>query len=356
MFVSFSGYRENQAGGEELPGDGGFRGSMWDLCEAGLYTMVRAGKSMKLWKKQAVNSHSSAIMREFLRQPGNGHFMDQDKNRQDAAKLERVIEKNQQYLDSIAQDLLQACVGAGSDKEVPPAVIENVLKVYGSMRARLSEIEAVRKLLLRRHDKTMPENPGREKLIADLDAQIKALSARLGKGTPQAGNGTGTPSQRGAETRPASDRWLRINEDSLAFTINARLLDELEYEAPPPPGNNARIVQDSGRGFTLFTLRGPASALDALHPCIRLRQHDIVERFSAVEIRGVLTHLRRTAAGDIKHIFERLLTSRFSDVKCILVGLHSPDQLDEHFLKYLERMAEDMKPGEIRTIDITSHG
>jgi hypothetical protein len=114
-------------------------------------------------------------------------------------------------------------------------------------------------------------------------------------------------------------------------------------------------VQRSGRGFTLFTLRGPASALDALQPCIRLRKHDIIERFGAAEIRGVLTHLRRTSTGDIRHIFERLLTSRFSDVKCILVGLHSPDQLDEHFLKYLERMAADMPPGEIRTIDIASH-
>jgi hypothetical protein len=287
--------------------------------------------------------------------PGNGHFMDRKKNIQDAAHLERVIEKNQQELDSISEDLLQACLGAGSNNEVPPEVIENVLSVYNTMRSRLSEIEAVRKLLLRRHHRTLPEDTGRKKLIADLDAQIKALSARLGKGTPQAGKDPGAPSQRGADARPASDRWLRINEDSLAFTINARLLDELEYEAPPRPGSNARVVQSSGRGFTLFTLRGPASALDALQPCIRLRKHDIIERFGAAEIRGVLTHLRRISTGDIRHIFERLLCSRFADVKCILVGLHSPDQLDEHFLKYLERMAADMRPGEIRTIDITSH-
>jgi hypothetical protein len=51
MFVSFSGYRENQAGREGLPGDGGFRGSKWDLSEAGFYTMPGAEKSMKLWKK-----------------------------------------------------------------------------------------------------------------------------------------------------------------------------------------------------------------------------------------------------------------------------------------------------------------
>jgi len=275
-------------------------------------------------------------------------------NTQDAAQLERVIEKNQQYLDSVAEDLLQTCLGTGSVKDVPAGVMENVLEVYSTMRTRLSEIAAVQRLLLQRHDKHMPENPRREKLIADLDAQIRVLSSRLGKSAPPAaGNSADDHPSGAASDRPASDRWLRIEQDSLAFTINARLLDELEYEAPPQPGGPARVVQRSGRGFTLFTLRGPASALDALLPCIRLRQHDIIERFSATEIRGVLTHLRRTTTDDIKHIFERLLTSRFSDVKCVLAGLPLPEQLDDHFLKHLEGMVAEMRPGEIRTIEIT---
>jgi hypothetical protein len=229
-------------------------------------------------------------------------------------------------------------------------VIENVLKVYSSMRARLSEIEVIRALLLRRHNRRVPESPRQQKLIAELDAQIAALTSRLKSGPQPA------PANSPSPAASPSERWLRINEDSLAFTINARLLDELEYEAPPQPGGPVRVVQRSGRGFTLFTLRGPASALDALHPCIRLRQHDIVERFSATEIRGVLTHLRRTVTADIRHVFERLLASRFSDVKCILVGLHSPDQLDDNFLNYLEGTVSEMRAGEIRTIDIADHG
>ncbi len=316
--------------------------------------MPGAGKSMKLWKNGLGAGALCYNVGNLL--PGaGGNSMNKPKDIKDAAHLERVIEKNQQYLDSVAEDLLKACVSASSASDIPAAVIENVLAVYNTIRTRLSEIAAVQKLLLQRHHKRIPENSRREKLIADLDAQIKALSARLGKRTPQAGQGPRPASQQGAEARPTSDKWLRINEDSLAFTINARLLDELEYETGPQPGGPVRVLQGSGRGFTLFTLRGPASALDTLYPCIRLRQHDIVERFSATEIRGVLTHLRQTATSDIKHIFERLLTSRFSDVKCILVGIHSPDQLDDHFLEYLERMVGAMRPGDIRTIEITDH-
>jgi len=276
--------------------------------------------------------------------------MDKNKDKQSAENLERVIEKNQQYLDSVAENLLKACFGAAKAKDVSPAVIENVLKVYGSMRSRLAEVGAVTALLRRRHNRIIPEEPGRKKLLAELDAQIAKLSARLPK---KAGEAPG-PADRPAAP-PPSGQWLHIDDNSLNFTINARLIDELEYEAPLRPGESPRVVHQSGRSFTLFTLRGPASALDALLPCMRLRQHDIVERFSALEIRGVLTHLRRTSTADIKHIFERVLTTRFPDVKCILVGLHSPEQLDDHFLEYLDRMAEKMRPGEMRTIEITDH-
>jgi hypothetical protein len=276
---------------------------------------------------------------------------------QDAEHLERVIEKNQQYLDSVAEDLLRACLGTSSIKDVPPAVMENVLKVYSTMRKRLSEIEVVRALLLRRHNRRVPESPRREKLIADLDAQIKVLTYRLGKSAPIAEDaGAAGASPGGSAARTSSERWLRIEQDSLAFTINSRLLDELEYEPPAPAGGpSKRKVQTSGRGFTLFSIRGPASALDDLYTRFTLRQHDIIERFTASEIRGVLTHLRRTTTDDIKHIFKRLLASRFPDVKCILVGLNTPDQLNESFLKYLEHTAEEMRPGELRTISITDH-
>ena len=273
-----------------------------------------------------------------------------------AEHLERVIEKNQQYLDTVADNLLKACLGADSTKDVPAAVIENVLKVYGGMRKRLAEIEVVQTLLLRRYNKRIPDNPLRQKLIAELDAQIKALSALRGNNSsPEADVGTDATASSPPADHPASDRWLRIEQDSLSFTINARLLDELEYEAPVKPGESVRVVQASGRSFTLFNLRGPASALDALHPRIKLRQHDIIERFSAQEIRGVLTHLRRTSTNDVKHIFQQLLTSQYSDVKCILVGLHSPDQMNDHFLKYLDWMIEKMQPGDLRTIEIADH-
>lgn len=335
----------------------------WWCNEAGLYTMPGNGKSMEITapdppKAFPFRGLSGIMLTDRGSRASPERTMDKDRAQQDPANLERVIEKNRQYLDSVAEDLLKACVGARSAKEVPPAVIENVLQVYGTMKSRLLEIDSVQKLLLRRHHRQVKENPKREKLIAELDAQIKVLSARLGKSAqPAAGGPPGKGTPGGTVAGTPSDRWLRIDDNSLAFTINARLLDELEYEPPAPAGGpSKRRTHQSGRGFTLFSIRGPAAALDDLIPRIKLRQHDIIERFSASEIRGVLTHLRRTTAADITHIFHRLLASRFPDLKCILVGLSSPDQLNDSFLKYLDRLAEEMRSGELRTIDIADHG
>jgi len=274
--------------------------------------------------------------------------MEQEQDNQRAENLERVIEKNLRYIDTVVEDLLTVCMGARTLQAFPRSMIENVLNEHGRMRARHAEIEKVRAFLLRKYNRRIHDDPSRLKMMADLDVEIAALSARQKTGAPTA------PKQAAAGPPTASERWLRIDDNSLSFTINARLLDELEYE-PLRPGESPRVTQQAGRGFTLFTLRGPASALDEITPCFKLRQHDIIERFSATEIRGVLTHLRKTSLDDIRHVFYRLITCRFTDVKCVLVGLHTPDQLDEHFLKYLDITAEEMHAGQIRTIDIADH-
>jgi hypothetical protein len=273
--------------------------------------------------------------------------------------LIRVIEKNQQYLDAMAEELKKKLAGGASLEQVPSTILREALAVYEDMRTRLLEIGAVEQLLARKQNRTAPQDPARQRLITELDSQIAAISRSLPQRPSAAG---GAPEPAGGRRPTPSEQWLRTEEDSVAFTRNVRLLDELDYApaAPAPPGSPAapdsrRIVEQSGRGFTLFSVRGPAAALDALHPQIRFREHDIIERFSAGEVRGVLTHLRQVLTEDVVNIFRRLITSRFSEVVCILVRLQSPDHLGGHLLQYLDRMAEEMRPGQIRSVIISDH-
>jgi hypothetical protein len=273
--------------------------------------------------------------------------MEQNKQNANTAGLIRVIEKNQQYLDTMASDLKKKLAGGGPIEQVPPVILRDALRTYEDMRTRLLEIGAVEQLLARKRNEPAPQDPERQKLIAELDAQIAVLSRIL----PNDATGTTVP---GRQT--PSEHWLRKEEHSVAFTKTARLLDELEY-APrtPPPSESRRVSQGSGRGFTLFSVRGPAAALDALRPTLKFREHDIVERFSAAEVRGVLTHLRDVATDDVVNIFRRLITKQFSEVICILVRLQSPDHLGEHLLQYIDRMAAAMRPGQVRSVEIRDH-
>ncbi len=79
---------------------------------------------------------------------------------------------------------------------------------------------------------------------------------------------------------------------------------------------------------------------------------DLRARLIEIEsVRGVLTHLRRTTLEETRAVFERLLSTQFPEVKCILISIRSPGDLDEELLGLLERTAGEMRQGEMRVID-----
>lgn len=273
--------------------------------------------------------------------------MKQQQKKPSGSDLERVLAKNRDHIATATRELQDALLKTGIRDDVPAETLREALVLYRSMRTRLLEIESVQRLLSQRNGTPYERDPEREKIIIDLDLQVQELNDRLaavGERPDPAAGQAGTP----------SDHWLREDAGRLSFIKNLRLLDELEYGPPQRPSQQqARTVEQSGRGFTLFSIRGHAASIDAILPSITLREHDIVERFSAYEIRGVLTHLRRTTVDEIKGVFERLLATKFPEVKCILIELRSPDDLDDAMLEMLERTAGEMLQGEMRTIDLT---
>ena len=147
-------------------------------------------------------------------------------------------------------------------------------------------------------------------------------------------------------------QWFNKDEARITFTKNNRRLDELQY-SDLKTANPARVVEKTGRSFTLFSIRGPGASLDALFPHFKFREHDIIERFSASEIRGVLTNLRHVMKEDIIAVFRRLLEKNYPEVICIMILLQSADNIGETVFTDLERMAGNMRPGEMRIIDMT---
>lgn len=270
--------------------------------------------------------------------------------------LERVIEKNTGFLKS-ASDALRS---GKKPFEVLPGVPEGVLResltLYEEMRKRTLEIEKVQLVMGKRRGKQSTMNPLNVKLLADLNEQIRIIAEELAKRSPA----SPMPLAAAGEDVVPAYRWLRDDEDRVTFTANARLLSDLEY-APPRLGVKAsgstqpsaahveRLIRRTGRSFTLISLRGPAPALDAILSGLRIREHDILERYSATEIRGVLTHLRPISEHEVALLIRRFIENGFSDAKCLFVGIDSPDQIDDAFLLALDKAAGKMQPGDCRS-------
>lgn len=281
--------------------------------------------------------------------------MEQDRNKRYAENLESVIIKNQQYLESVIDDFQSSCLAAAGMRLIPAGLLADIRERYRKMLSRLREIQAIRQLLRAKYRAYLHRNANQDKQIADIHRQIKSYYAKVERNIPSS---AAQPSNQ--QIRPPAEQWLKTIDSSVAFTKNIRLLDDLEYASTAPPAvasgvelcaeKASRRSQQAGRSFTLFSARGPAPAMDAFVPSIRLWDHDIMERFSATEVRGVLTHLCPVTSDTITLIFARLLADQFRDVKCIIITIGSPDDIHEGLFGKLEQAAAELSPGRIRII------
>jgi len=81
----------------------------------------------------------------------------------------------------------------------------------------------------------------------------------------------------------------------------------LGYQTPFAPvmekgstGIQNRLVENELRSLSLFLVAGEGGVIDSLQTRMRLREHDIKERYAKDQIRGALTHLRKISAGKRK--------------------------------------------------------
>ena len=67
------------------------------------------------------------------------------------------------------------------------------------------------------------------------------------------------------------------------------------------------------RTLTLFLFSGDSLSLDQLQSQIRLREHDILERYGPEEIHGVLAHLRKVDSSEVEKVFQKFMESKEVD-------------------------------------------
>jgi len=147
--------------------------------------------------------------------------------------------------------------------------------------------------------------------------------------------------------------WFRSEENKVTLIKNLRMLKELDYESIPQEMGEERRDMIGSRTLTFFLFRGDTLSLDHLQSRVQFREHDLMERYGPEEIRGVLTHLRKVDPFQIEKKFQQLMESiGLTKLKCLLLPIHSPKDLEGDLLKLINTTLEEMAEGELRTVSI----
>jgi len=147
--------------------------------------------------------------------------------------------------------------------------------------------------------------------------------------------------------------WFRSEENKVTLIKNLRMLKELDYESIPQEMGEERRDMIGSRTLTFFLFRGDSLSLDHLQSRVQFREHDLMERYGPEEIRGVLTHLRKVDPSEIEKKFHQLMESTgLTKLKCLLLPIHSPKDLEGDLLKLINTTLEEIAEGELRTLSI----
>ena len=280
--------------------------------------------------------------------------MEQDRDQRYVKSLERTIQNSYHYLKESIKDFQELCRVVSPEKHVPAGIAVDIREMYKEIRNRLTEIKAVEQLLQGKYRQHYRRDSVRDKEIMEFGfiakncyskfeytmVQIEAIK-RL-KEHPAKADHPGEPPQ-----------WFRSKENRVAFIKNLRTLTELDYEPTPEEIGEERRDLAGSRTLTLFLFSGDSASLDLLQSQLQFREHDILERFSPEEVRGVLAHLKKVDPIEVEKKFRQCMESKgLVKLKCVLLPIHSSKDLDGDLLKLIKAALHEMAEGELRTLSI----
>jgi hypothetical protein len=252
------------------------------------------------------------------------------------------------------EDFQDMCRMVSPERNVPREILVDIREMYKEIRNRLTEIKAIEQLLHGKYRQYYHRDSLRDKEIMEFGfiskncyskfeytlLQIEAMK-RL-KEQPHKVDHTGEVLQ-----------WFGSNENQVTLIKNLRTLMELDYEPTPENVDGDRRDLTGSRTLTLFLFYGDPLSLDQLQSQIRLREHDVIERYSQEEVRGVLTHLRKVDPLEMENKFRQFMEIKgLTKLKGLLLPIHSPKDLEGDLFNLIKTTLHEMNEGELKTLSI----
>jgi hypothetical protein len=281
--------------------------------------------------------------------------MPKDPMQRYAESLEKTIQHNYSHLKEIVEDFKGLCLVVTPEKHTPQGIIVDIRELHKGIRDRLAEIKAIQQLLQGKYRQYYRRDSLRDKMIMEFGFLTKNLYSKfeyvlLQK---QALAHKKEEDISREEQRGFPCQWFHSKDNQVIFVRNLRILNELDYEDPSDLGIEERrkVLQEKARHLTLFCLRGKPSLIDEVYSRLKLREHDTIERHAQDELHGLLTHLREVNPVELEKVFQRILESEnFSKLKCLLIIIHSPGDLEDDLLDRVKKTLNEMEEGKVKTL------
>ncbi len=272
------------------------------------------------------------------------------------ASLEQIVKNAHLHVKETVADFQEMCQLVAPDRNVPHEIIVSIRRMHKEIQDELTKIKGVQQLLQAKYRQYYRRDPVQDREIMEFaslaknfyfkfEYVLKEIEAK--KRLRDGERILQTLGQR------ISYPWFRSKENQVNLIKNLQRLSDLAYAFPSDlDGQERRVVaQETPRSLSLFVYSGEREAIEGLQSRVRLRKHDIVERFGEDELRGALTHLHKISTAEVEKVIRRFTEmSAFPRLKCLLFSIRSQDDFEKEAFRSAKRILQKMGEGEVRTI------
>jgi len=276
-----------------------------------------------------------------------------------ATGLERIMDSTRFDLKETMDQFQGLCLMITAERNVPVDIITETRQTYKKIQDHLTKISGAKQLLEGKYRQYYRRDYQRDREIMEIAFLAKNLYLTF-EYTLQEIEAKNKLKDKGNHVEVYRPHipflWFQSPGNQIVLLKNLEKLRELDYETRFGLGFERRreVIRNDMRSISLFILSGePALMMDILQSRMRLREYDIVERYTEEEFRGALTHLREISPSEVQRVIRRLAdSSEFPKMKCLLLPIQSQKDLKKEIVHSTENILNAMDVGEVRVLSI----
>lgn len=275
-----------------------------------------------------------------------------------AAGLERIMENTRFDLREAMDQFQGLCLMITAERNVPIDIITETRQTYKKIQDQLTRISVARQLLEGKYRQYYRRDYQREREIMEIAFLAKSLYSKFEYTLQEIEAKSklkGREEYFEAHRQQIPFRWFHSKGNQIILEKNLRSLFALDYKPRSDLKDEQRreIIRNEMRSISLFALFGEVRLIDTLQSRMRLREYDIIERYTEEEFRGALTHLKEVSLSEVERVIRRFMdSSEFLKMKCLLLRVRSQKDLGKEIIASIENVLRVMGAGEVKTLSI----